>query len=300
MFYFDNLIILKFIWINQIKKHLKIPPISRLVEQKTLSFRLQEEDLFFQFWRDKNLSKINDISILLTVASVSNNLSWIFFSAYQCAIRHHFKHKINLITSLAVREISDTPMRAAFDSRKNILSVNGKKSWLVSTNVDMILLFVRLQKPIKLSFNNRTSFLRSVLVWLIKEKTMTRKKFENRRFLKNLNQGNLTLRNTKISAENMVSGKKIRGFGSSEQFFIMLSLGIYFVTRIKSAKLKKRFYIVIKSLIVDFNSRKSLKLVVKHHKKNLIKLIKTFEKLPERRGIINWDTDKIIFKNMLK
>ena len=191
-------------------------------------------------------------------------------------------------------------MRAAFDSRKNILSVNGKKSWLVSTNVDMILLFVRLQKPIKLSFNNRTSFLRSVLVWLIKEKTMTRKKFENRRFLKNLNQGNLTLKNTKISAENIMSGKKIRGFGSSEQFFIMLSLGIYFVTRIKSAKLKKRFYIVIKSLIVDFNSRKSLKLVVKHHKKNLIKLIKTFEKLPERRGIINWDTDKIIFKNMLK
>ena len=191
-------------------------------------------------------------------------------------------------------------MRAAFDSRKNILSVNGKKSWLVSTNVDMILLFVRLQKPIKLSFNNRTSFLRSVLVWLIKEKTMTRKKFENRRFLKNLNQGNLTLKNTKISAENIMSGKKIRGFGSSEQFFIMLSLGIYFVTRIKSAKLKKRFYIVIKSLIVDFNSRKSLKLVVKHHKKNLIKLIKTFEKLPERKGIINWDTDKIIFKNMLK
>ena len=191
-------------------------------------------------------------------------------------------------------------MRAAFDSRKNILSVNGKKSWLVSTNVDMILLFVRLQKPIKLSFNNRTSFLRSVLVWLIKEKTMTRKKFENRRFLKNLNQGNLTLKNTKISAENIMSGKKIRGFGSSEQFFIMLSLGIYFVTRIKSAKLKKSFYIIIKSLIVDFNSRKSLKLVVKHHKKNLIKLIKTFEKLPERKGIINWDTDKIIFKNMLK
>ncbi len=300
MFYFNGDIILKFIWINQIKKHLKIPHISQLVEQKTLSFRLQEENLFFQFWKDKNLSKIDDIRILLTVASVSNNLSWIFFSAYQCAIRHHFSHKINVITSLAVREISDAPMRSTFDSRKNILSLNGEKSWLVSTNVEMILLFVRLQKPIELSFNNRTSFLKSVLVWLFKEKTITRKKSKKRRFLKNLNQGNLTLRNTKISADNIVSGKKIRGFGSSEQFFIMLSLGIYFVTKIKSAKLKKSFYIIIKSLIVGFNSRTPLKLVVKHQKKNLIKLIKTFEKLPERKGIINWNTDKIIFKNMLK
>ncbi len=191
-------------------------------------------------------------------------------------------------------------MRATFDNKKNILSLSGEKSWLVSTNVEMILLFVKLQKPIELSFNNRTSFLRSVLVWLFKEKTIKRKKFDKRRFLTNLNQGNLTLRNTKISAKNMESGKKIRDFASSEQFFIMLSLVIYFVTRIKSAKLKKSFYSIIKSLIVDFNSRKPLKLVVKHHKKNLTKLMKTFEKLPERKGIINWDTDKIIFRNMLK
>ena len=191
-------------------------------------------------------------------------------------------------------------MRAAFDSKKNIFSLNGKKSWLISTNVEMILLFVRLQKPIILSCNNGESFLNSILVPIFEEKSIMRKKFEKRRFLNNLNQGNLTLINTKISADNIVSGKKIQGFGSSEQFFIMLSLGIYFVTKIKSAKLKKSFYIIIKSLIVDFNSRKSLKLVVKHHKKNLIKLIKTFEKLPERKGIINWDTDKIIFKNMLK
>ena len=51
----------------------------------------------------------------------------------------------------------------------------------------------------------------------------------------------VSLINTKISTDKMVSGKKIRGFGSSEQFFIMLSLGIYFVTKIKSAKLKKSF-----------------------------------------------------------
>ena len=191
-------------------------------------------------------------------------------------------------------------MRAAFDSKKNIFSLNGKKSWLISTNVEMILLFVRLQKPIILSCNNGESFLNSILVPIFEEKSIMRKKFEKRRFLNNLNQGNLTLINTKISADNMVSGKKIRGFGSSEQFFIMLSLGIYFVTKIKSAKLKKSFYLIIKYLIDGFNSRKPLKLVVKHQRKNLIRLIKTFEKLPERKGIINWDTDKIIFTNMLK
>ena len=134
-------------------------------------------------------------------------------------------------------------MRATFDNKKNILSLSGEKSWLVSTNVEMILLFVKLQKPIELSFNNRTSFLRSVLVWLFKEKTVKRKKFDKRRFLTNLNQGNLTLRNTKISAKNMESGKKIRDFAYSEQFFIMLSL-VIFVTKIKSAKLKRAFILL--------------------------------------------------------
>ena len=163
----------------------------------------------------------------------------------------------------------------------------------------MILLFVKLDKTIKMHLNNRETVLTSVIAPIYKEHSVTRKTFAKRNFLTNLNQGNLTLRNTKISADKMVSGKKIRSFGSSEQFFIMLALGIYFVTKIKSAKLKKSFYIIIKSLIVGFNSRKPLKLVVKHHKKNLIKLMKNFEKLPERKGIINWDTDKIIFKNML-
>ena len=262
--------------------------------------RLQEEERFLHFWNEKDLSKVDYIRTLVTVASVSNNLSWIFFSAYQCAIRYHFKQKIRGTISLAVRENSHATVKASFDNKKNILSLSGKKSWLVSTNVEMILLFVRLKKPIELPLNNRTRLLNSILIPIYKEKSAIRKTFEKRRFLQNLNQGNLTLRDSKISAENMVSGKKIRGFGSSEQFFIMLSLVIYFVTRIKSAKLKKSFYIFIKSLIVDFNSRKPLKLVVKNHKKNLIKLIKNFEKLPERKGIINWDTDKIIFKNMLK
>jgi hypothetical protein len=80
----------------------------------------------------------------------------------------------------------------------------------------------------------------------------------------------------------------------------MLSLGIYFVNTVKSPKLKRSFYVTVKALILDFNARKTLKLIVKHHKKTLIKLIKTFEKLPERKTIINWDTDKNIFKNMLK
>ena len=196
--------------------------------------------------------------------------------------------------------MSDAPVKATFDNKKKILSLNGRKSWLASTNVDMILLFVRLETPVKFSLNNKTSFLNSALVPIYKEKSTIRETFEKIRFLKNLSQGNLTLKNTKISASDIFSGKKIHGFSASEQFFIMLSLGIYFVTKVKSPKLKKSFYIVVKTLILDFNARKTLKLIVRHHKKTLIKLINTFEQLPERKAIINWDTDKIIFKNILK
>ena len=95
-----------------------------------------------------------------------------------------------------------------------------------------------------------------------------------------------------IFSKHISSGKKIRGFGASEQFFVMLSLGIYFVTKVKSPKLKRRFFITVKALILDFNARKPLKFLVKHHKKPLIKLINTFGQLPERKTIINWDTDK--------
>ena len=207
---------------------------------------------------------------------------------------------MNATISLAVRENSDAPVKATFDNKKNILSLSGKKSWLVSTNVEMVLLFVRLKKPIEFSFNNSTLFLNSVLVPIYKEKSAIRKTLKKTRFLKNLNQGNLTLEDTQIFSKDISSGKKIRGFGASEQFFVMLSLGIYFVTKVKSPKLKKSFYIIVKALILDFNARKPLKLLVKYHKKTLIKLINTFGQLPERKAIINWDTDKIIFKNMLK
>tara|TARA_B100000287_G_scaffold180579_1_gene170638 strand:- start:1170 stop:1793 length:624 start_codon:yes stop_codon:yes gene_type:complete len=207
---------------------------------------------------------------------------------------------MNATISLAVRENSDAPVKATFDNKKNILSLSGKKSWLVSTNVEMVLLFVRLKKPIEFSFNNSTLFLNSVLVPIYKEKSTIRKTLKKTRFLKNLNQGNLTLEDTQIFSKDISSGKKIRGFGASEQFFVMLSLGIYFATKVKSPKLKKSFYIIVKALILDFNARKPLKLLVKYHKKTLIKLINTFGQLPERKAIINWDTDKIIFKNMLK
>ena len=180
------------------------------------------------------------------------------------------------------------------------MSLSGKKSWLVSTNVEMILLFVRLKKPIELILNNSTRLLNSILIPIYKEKSAIRKTFEKTRFLKNLNQGNLTLENTQIFSEHISSGKKIRGFGASEQFFVMLSLGIYLVNKVKSPQLKRSFYVIVKALILDFNARKTLKLIVKHHKKTLIKLINTFEQLPERKTIINWDTDKTIFKNMLK
>ena len=240
------------------------------------------------------------IRTLVTVASVSNNLSWIFFSAYQCAIRYHFKQKIRGTISLAVRENSDAPVKASFDNKKNILSLSGKKSWLVSTNVEMILLFVRLKKPIELPLNNSTRLLNSILIPIYKEKSAIRKTFEKTRFLKNLNQGNLELKNTEIMIEKIFSGNNIRGFGNVEQFFVMLSLGIFFVTKVKSLKLKKFFLKEITPLVQGYNARKSIRLLVKSNKKTFKKLINRFDQLPEKKAIIDWNSDKVIFRNILK
>ena len=234
------------------------------------------------------------------MASVSNNLSWIFFSAYQCAIRHHFNQRINATISLAVREISDAPIKTTFDNKKNILLLSGKKSWLVSTNVDMILLYVKLEDFIEIPLNDKSHFLNSVLASVYKEKSAIRKTFQKRRFLKSLNQGNLELKNTEIMIEKIFSGKNIRGFGNVEQFFVMLSLGIFFVTKVKSLKLKKLFLKEITALIQGYNARKSIRLLVKSNKKTFKKLINRFDQLPEKKAIIDWNSDKVLFRNILK
>ena len=277
-----------------------MPSISQLVERKTLSFQLQEEERFFQFWKDKSLSKVNFITTLITVASVSNNLSWVFFSAYQCAIRFHFRQKFNGTISLAVRELPNTPMKTTYDDSKNTFSFKGQKSWLVSTNVDIILLFVRLDRCIELSLSNKKTLLNSVLVPLHKEQSETRRTFERRKFLKNLNQGNLILNNTRILDKHVFSGKNIRGFGISEQFFVMLSLGIFLAIKVKNTKFKKIFFNIVKALIIDFNTRYSLELVVRNHKESFRKMIYIFDRLPDRKAIDNWEFDKIIFLNLLK
>ena len=277
-----------------------MPSINQLVERKILSFKLQEEERFFQFWKDKSLSKVNFITTLITAASVSNNLSWVFFSAYQCAIRFHFRQKFNGTISLAVRELPNTPMKTTYDDSKNTFSFKGQKSWLVSTNVDIILLFVKLERSIELSLSNKKTLLNSVLVPLHKEQSETRRTFERRKFLKNLNQGNLILNNTRILDKHVFSGKNIRGFGISEQFFVMLSLGIFLAIKVKNTKFKKRFFNMLKALIIDFNTRYSLKLVVRNHKESFRKMIYIFDRLPDRKAIDNWEFDKIIFLNLLK
>ena len=277
-----------------------MPSISQLVERKILSFKLQEEERFFQFWKDKSLSKVNFITTLITAASVSNNLSWVFFSAYQCAIRFHFRQKFNGTISLAVRELPNTPMKTTYDDSKNTFSFKGQKSWLVSTNVDIILLFVKLDRSIELSLSNKKTLLNSVLVPLHKEQSETRRTFERRKFLKNLNQGNLILNNTRILDKHVFSGKNIRGFGISEQFFVMLSLGVFFVIKVKNTKFKKRFFNIVKTLIIDFNTRYSLELVVRNHKESFRKMIYIFDRLPDRKAIDNWEFDKIIFLKLLK
>ena len=239
------------------------------------------------------------IRTLVTVASVSNNLSWVFFSAYQCAIRYHFKQKFNGTISLAVRELQSAPVTTAFEKKKNTFSFTGQKSWLVSTNVDMILLFVKLDKTIKLYLNNRETVITSVIAPIYKEESVTRKTFEKRNFLTNLNQGNLMLRNTKILAKNIESGKNIRGFAASEKFFVMLSLGIFFVTKVNNIKLKKKLFNLVQALLNDFNKRPSLRLTVKQHRKSFIKMIYIFDNLPERKVITSWDFDKIMFLKLL-
>ena len=190
-------------------------------------------------------------------------------------------------------------MRTAFEKKQNTFSFRGQKSWLVSTNVDMILLFVKLNKTIKLHLNDRETVLTSVIAPIYKEHSVTRKTFEKRNFLTNLNQGNLMLRNTKILAKNIVSGKNIRGFAASEQFFVMLSLGIFFVTKVKNVKLKKKFFNLVQALLNDFNKHLSLRLTVKQHRKSFIKMIYIFDKLPERKAITSWNFDKIMFLKLL-
>ena len=191
-------------------------------------------------------------------------------------------------------------MKTAYERKKNTFSFRGQKSWLVSINVDMILLFVKLDKTINLSLNNRKTVLNSVLVPIYTEPSTTRTLFEKRKFLKQLNQGNLRLNGTRILDKDIIPGKNIRGFGASEQFFVMLSLGLFFVTKVKNAKLKKKFFEVVKALIIGFNKQKNLKVLIKYHNKALIKLIDKFDKLAEKRSVVNWDIDKIIFKNLLK
>ena len=190
-------------------------------------------------------------------------------------------------------------MRTAFEKKKNTFSFRGQKSWLVSTNVDMILLFVKLGKTIKLHLNDRETVLTSVIAPIYKEHSVTRKTFEKRNFLTNLNQGNLMLRNTKVLAKNIVSGKNIRGFAASEQFFVMLSLGIFFVTKVKNVKLKKQFFYLVQALINDLNIRLSPRLTIKQHRKSFIKMIYIFDKLPERKVVTSWDFDKIMFLKLL-
>lgn len=190
-------------------------------------------------------------------------------------------------------------MRTAFEKKKNTFSFRGQKSWLVSTNVDMILLFVKLNKTIKLHLNDRETVLTSVIAPIYKEHSVTRKTFEKRNFLTNLNQGNLMLRNTKILAKNTLSGKLIRGFAASEQFFVMLSLGIFFITKVKNVNLKKKFFNVVQALLNDFNTPLSLRLTVKRHRINFIKMIDIFDKLPERKAITRWNIDKIMFLKLL-
>ena len=92
---------------------------------------------------------------------------------------------------------------------------------------------------------------------------------------------------TKILATNTLSGKLIRGFAASEQFFVMLSLGIFFITKVKNVNLKKKFFNVVQALLNDFNTPLSLRLTVKRHRISFIKMIDIFDKFLSNANFLN-------------
>ncbi len=263
--------------------------------------KLSNEKDFLKFWKEKNLSNTDAIKTITSVASVSNNLSWLFFSAYQCAIQYQFRKLIyNQYTSLAIAEKRDSPLGISINKKNNKIIIKGLKTWLVTTNINKIIVFTRLTKPVEIIQKSEKKYWKSIVALVSIDETTKLTTFEKVRYLKKLKQGNIKLNSTLVDMKNILSGKKIKNFRVVEKYFIMLSLTIFFSLKIKSHRLKKVYHNLGNELI-DLLLRKKL------NDKNLRPLNKKFQKafdifdqIPERSSITDWNTDKLLFKFLTK
>ena len=112
------------------------------------------------------------IKTLTTVASVSNNLSWLFFSAYQCAIQHQFRNQIfKEPTSIAIAERKDSPLEVTLDKKNNQIEIKGLKTWLVTTNINKVIVFAKLKEPIGVIQKSEKKYWKSLLALVSLDKT---------------------------------------------------------------------------------------------------------------------------------
>ena len=263
--------------------------------------KLSNEKDFLKFWKEKNLSNTDVIKTLTSVASVSNNLSWLFFSAYQCAIRYQFRNLIyNQYTSLAVAEKKNSPLEISIDKNNNTIIIKGLKTWLVTTNINKIIVFAKLTKPIQIIKKSDKKYWKSLVALVSVDETTKLTPFEKVRYLKKLKQGNIQLNSTLVDMKNIMSGKKIRNFRVVEKYFVMLSLTIFFSLKIKSHRLKK-VYNNLGNELIDLLLRKKLNdRTLRPLNKKFQKVFDIFDQIPERNSITDWNADKILFKFLTK
>ena len=264
--------------------------------------KLSNEKDFLKFWKEKNLSNTDVIKTLTSVASVSNNLSWLFFSAYQCAIRYQFRNLIyNQYTSLAVAEKKNSPLEISIDkNNNNTIIIKGLKTWLVTTNISKIIVFAKLTKPIQIIQKSEKKYWKSLVALVSVDETTKLTPFEKVRYLKNLKQGNIQLNSTLVDMKNIMSGKKIRDFRVVEKYFVMLSLTIFFSSKIKSHRLKKVYHNLGNELIVLLLRKKLNDRTLRPLHKKFQKVFDIFDQIPERNSITDWNADKILFKFLTK
>ena len=247
------------------------------------------------------MSKLAALKKLTTVASVSNNLSWIFFAAYQSAIQYQFgKQRVTKLATLAVTERKGQPLRTIYDQTTNTIVLKGLKSWLVSANVNEIIIFARLPKPVMTNQKSEGKYFKSILAFISPDKSTKLTVFEKVHFLEKLKQGKIQLNSTRVKMENILSGKEIRNFRIIEKYFTILSLTIFFFLKIKSNRLKNIYYNLGHELIDLLIKRRLSSKTLRPLNNKFQHAFKLFGKLPERRSVVDWETDKNLFKVLTK
>ena len=186
------------------------------------------------------------------------------------------------------------------DKKNNQIEIKGLKTWLVTTNINKVIVFAKLKEPIGVIQKSEKKYWKSLLALVSLDKTTKLTTFEKVHYLKKLKQGNIQLNSSHVEIENILSGKKIRDFRIVEKYFIMLSLTIFFSLKIKSPRLKKVYHNLGNELI-DLLLRKKLNYrTLRPLNKKFQKAFDIFDQIPERSSITDWNADKILFKFLTK